>query len=165
MEACKDEETGLEKRRQVKRGLMDGLRVVRRRVLLSLLVVTPLGFLLKLYAGPGRGWFNNYAAGVLYEIFWCLVLLFLWPHRKYMVKIAVGVFVVTSILEVLQLWHPWMLEKIRSTFLGRALVGTTFSWLDFPHYVLGCALGWLWMLRILGVKAPGQVRVDGKSAC
>jgi len=30
----------------------------RIRVLLSLLVVTPLGFLLKLYAGSARGWFN-----------------------------------------------------------------------------------------------------------
>jgi len=89
----------------------------RVRILLSLLVVTPLGFLFKLYAGPGRGWFNNYAAGVLYEVFWCLALFFLWPRRESTVKVAVGVFVVTSILEVLQLWHPWMLEQIRSTFL------------------------------------------------
>jgi hypothetical protein len=135
-------------------------RLVRKRILVSLLVITPLGFLFKLYAGPVQGWFNNYAAGVLYEIFWCLVLLFFWPHRKFTAKIAMGVLVVTSLLEVLQLWHPWMLEQIRSTFLGRTLLGTTFSWWDFPHYVLGCALGGFWMLRILGPRAPGQARAD-----
>jgi hypothetical protein len=136
-------------------------RLVRKRILVSLLVITPLGFLFKLYAGPAQGWFNNYAAGVLYEIFWCLILLFFWPHRKFTAKIAMGVLVVTSLLEVLQLWHPWMLEQIRSTFLGRTLLGTTFSWWDFPHYVLGCALGGFWMLRILGPRAPSQARADG----
>lgn len=120
----------------------------RSWIFVSLLIITPLGFWLKLYAGPGRRWVNDYAAGVLYEIFWCLVAFFIWPRRELVVRIAVGVFVVTSLLEVLQLWHPWVLEQIRATFLGRALIGTTFSWLDLPHYVLGCALGLVWMRRL-----------------
>jgi hypothetical protein len=121
----------------------------RGEVLASLLVVTPLGFLLKLYSGPAQIWVNNYAAGVLYVIFWCLVLFFVWPRREHITKIAVGVFVVTSLLEVLQLWHPWLLEQIRASFVGRTLIGTTFAWWDFPHYLLGCVLGWLWMWGIL----------------
>lgn len=120
-------------------------RVVRWRILLSLAIVTPLGFLLKLYAGPGHRWLNNSVAGLLYEIFWCLVLFLVWPRRRYAAKIAAVVFVVTTLLEVLQLWHPWPLERVRATFLGQTLVGTTFSWGDFPYYVLGCALGWRWM--------------------
>jgi hypothetical protein len=135
--------------------------LVRGRILLSLLVVTPLGFLSKLYAGPAQGWFNNYAAGVLYEVFWCLVLFLFWPRRESAMKIAVGVLATTSALEVLQLWHPWLLEQIRSTFLGRALLGTTFAWWDFPHYVLGCALGWFGMLWVLGSEAPIQAWPDG----
>jgi hypothetical protein len=127
----------------------------RFRAFFSLLVVTPLGFSLKLYTGPAQNWVNNYAAGVLYEIFWCLVLFFFWPRRASTGRIAVSVFGATSILEVLQLWHPWALEQIRSTFLGRTLLGTTFSWWDFSHYVLGCGLGWLWMLRILQ-PIPGR---------
>ena len=43
------------------------------RVAVSLLVVTPLGFAFKFYSGPGNWWFNNYGAGVLYEIFWVLL--------------------------------------------------------------------------------------------
>lgn len=125
-------------------------RAIRRRVLLSLLVVTPAGFALKLYAGPGQAWVNNYAAGVVYEIFWCLALLLVWPRRSSVTRIALGVFLVTCLLELLQLWHPWVLEQVRATFLGRALIGTTFSWWDFPHYALGCGLGWLCMRRIPG---------------
>ncbi len=124
-------------------------RLIRRTIILSLLIVTPLGFGLKLYTGPVQGWVNNYAAGALYEVFWCLALLFLWPRQESTGKIALSVFVVTSILEVLQLWHPWPLEQIRATFIGRALLGTTFSWWDFLHYGLGCGLGWLWMRGIL----------------
>ncbi len=137
--------------------------LARKRILVSLLVITPLGFAFKLYAGPAQNWVNNYAAGVLYEIFWCLALLFFWPGRECTAKIAMGVLLVTSLLEVLQLWHPWMLEQIRSTFLGRALIGTTFSWWDFPHYILGCALGWFWMLGILGSNKNGSSRIRGVS--
>lgn len=25
---------------------------------------------------------------------------------------------------------------------------STFSWWDFPHYVLGCILGWLWLRQL-----------------
>jgi hypothetical protein len=37
------------------------------------------------------------------------------------------------------------LQQIRGTFIGGAVLGTTFVWLDFPHYILGCLLAWLWM--------------------
>jgi len=119
--------------------------VVRKWIILSLCLVTPLGFLFKFYAGPGHKWFNDYGAGLLYEVFWCLVVFFFIPHRKYITRIALWVFVITCILETLQLWHPPFLQMIRSTFLGAALIGTTFIWLDFPHYILGCLLAWLWL--------------------
>jgi hypothetical protein len=125
--------------------MLSTLHIRRKRVLISLLVVTPTGFLFKLYSGPAQGWFNDYGAGVLYEIFWCLLFFYFWPRKEAITKIAVSVFSATAFLEILQLWHPWILEQIRSTFLGSALVGTTFVWWDFPHYVLGCTIGWLWM--------------------
>ncbi|MHC4154572.1 MAG: ribosomal maturation YjgA family protein [Planctomycetota bacterium] len=117
----------------------------RKWILLSLCIVTPAAFLFKSYSGPAHKWFNDYGAGVLYEVFWCLVVFFLLPARRYITAIAVSVFATTCALEVLQLWHPWFLEQARSTFWGRALLGTTFVWWDFPHYVLGCLLGWVWM--------------------
>lgn len=124
----------------------------RKWILLSLCVVTPAGFLCKSYTGPGRDWFFHYGGGVLYEIFWCLMLFFFWPRRRAAVPIALGVFIITCILEVMQLWHAGFLQQIRSTFLGRALIGDTFVWLDFPHYLLGCLIAWLWMRAILALR-------------
>jgi hypothetical protein len=65
------------------------------------------------------------------------------PRKQYVSKIPVSVFIITCALEFLQLWHPWFLEKIRSYYFGSALIGTTFTWWDFPHYAIGCILGWI----------------------
>jgi hypothetical protein len=133
----------------------------RKWILLSLCVVTPTGFLFKNYSGPAAWWFNNYGAGVFYEVFWCLVVFFFLRSEKHTTHISVSVFVVTCLLETLQLWQPPFLQHLRSTFLGAALLGTTFVWWDFPHYLLGCLLGWLWMRAL----AEGFIRrtiVTGK---
>jgi hypothetical protein len=122
------------------------------KVILSLLVVTPLGFAFKFYPGPGSGWFNNYGAGLLYEIFWILLVFLFFTSRKSANVIPVYVFIITCILEFLQLWHPPFLEILRSSFVGRALIGTTFVWWDFPHYVLGCLIGWVWLRFLLRRK-------------
>jgi hypothetical protein len=50
---------------------------------------------------------------------------------------------ITCALEFAQLWHPVWLERIRRTFLGRVLLGTTFDWTDFPSYVAGALFGWI----------------------
>lgn len=54
----------------------------------------------------------------------------------------------TCILEFLQLWHPPFLELIRSYLIGRLLIGTSFSWWDFPHYLVGCLIGWWWLAKL-----------------
>ena len=121
---------------------------VRKYTFTSLLFVTPLGFLFKFYSGPGRWWFNDYGAGLLYEIFWILIVFFFFPTNKSARNTPLWVFTITSLLEILQLWHPGFLENIRSYFLGKALIGTTFGWWDFPHYAIGCLIGWSWIRRI-----------------
>jgi hypothetical protein len=48
----------------------------------------------------------------------------------------------------MQLWHPAALTYLRGYFLGAALLGTTFSWSNFPYYFVGSAIGWLWILSL-----------------
>lgn len=122
-------------------------KTYRLAIAISLLVITPLGFASKLYRGPWHLWFNNYAGGLLYEIFWILLIALFWPKASPL-GVSLGVFLVTCFLECLQLWHPPFLEAIRATFLGQALLGTTFVWWDFPYYIIGCTLGWLWLLYL-----------------
>lgn len=119
----------------------------RVTILISLIFVTPFGFISKFYRGPGAWWFNDYIGGFLYDVFWILLITSIWPKIS-PYRIALGVFLVTSFLEFLQLWHPPFLQLIRSTFLGRALIGTSFTWWDFPYYFLGCALGLFWVRYI-----------------
>ena len=123
--------------------------LARKYAAISLLFVTPLGFLFKFYSGPGHWWFNDYGAGLLYEIFWILIFFFIFPGKKSAGNIPLFVFLITSALEFLQLFHPPLLEQIRSSFLGKALIGTTFVWWDFPHYAVGCIIGWLYVRWII----------------
>jgi len=125
----------------------------RLGLLLLLAAVTPLGFWTKVYDGPAHPWFNHYGGGVLYEVFWILAAALIVPTRRAAVWIAAGVFAVTCALEVLQLWHPAWLQTVRQTFLGKTLLGTTFVWWDFPHYALGCLLGY-GLVRILLARTP-----------
>jgi len=117
--------------------------------LLSLLVIVPLGLYSKFYQGPGAHWVNDSLGGVFYEIFWCLVI-FLGCRRARPVRIAGIVLAGTCALEFLQLWHPAWLESLRGYFLGRTLLGTSFTWLDFPYYLAGSGLGWLWLRWLQG---------------
>ncbi|GAB4366868.1 MAG: hypothetical protein Kow0042_07100 [Calditrichia bacterium] len=121
---------------------------VRKYILYSLFVIVPVGFLCKFYSGPASGWVRDNLAGVFYEIFWCLVCFYFWPYKSAIIKIVIGVFGMTSLLEIAQLWHPDFLEAIRANFLGRTLIGTSFAWWDFPHYFAGSVVGWVWLRRL-----------------
>ena len=115
--------------------------------LILIFIIVPIGFYSKFYSGPGKDWINNSLGGVLYEIFWCLFI-FLFLIKIKIWKIAVSVFIATCILEVMQLWHPQSLEYIRSFFLGRTLIGTSFSWFDFIYYFIGSIIGYVLLNRL-----------------
>lgn len=113
----------------------------------SLLILVPAGFYTKFYQGPAAGWVHDSLGGVFYVIFWCLLASLLRPRWKPH-RIAAGVLAATCALEFLQLWHPPFLEFLRSYFLGAAILGTTFDWMDFPYYFAGAILGWFWVTRL-----------------
>ena len=118
-----------------------------RWTIFSLIIIIPVGFYSKFYKGPADVWFNNSLSGAFYEIFWCLVLL-LFLNKTTPWKIAAVVFLITCSLEFLQLWHPPFLEIIRSNFVGKTIIGTSFVWSDFIYYIIGSTVGWLWLILI-----------------
>lgn len=119
-------------------------------------MVTPLGFATKLYHGPGHAWVSGHAGGVPYVTFWILLVLLVAP-RLSAARVTLAVLAVTCTLEFLQLWHPPILEHIRASFLGRALIGSDFDWGDFPYYFVGAAGGYA--LARLVRKARGREAV------
>jgi hypothetical protein len=42
-----------------------------------------------------------------------------------------------------QLLDKPFLEIIRSNFIGQTIIGNSFSWSDFPYYIVGSVLGYL----------------------
>ena len=125
----------------------------RKLTLISIFIITPIGFYSKFYKGPAASWVNDFLGGAFYVIFWCLVFYFIFPKSKSWF-IATIVLVVTCLLEFLQLWHPPLLEFIRSNFIGVTILGHSFNWSDFPYYFLGSAIGWLWLKCIHNLSCP-----------
>ncbi len=107
-----------------------------------LCILIPLGFYTKAYTGWGEEYVHDHLGGIIYEVFFILLVLWVVPGLSPLVT-AVIVFSFTSGLEFLQLWKPPFLEAVRNTILGEALIGSSFSWADFPWYITGCVAGWL----------------------
>ena len=119
--------------------------------ILSILIVTPLGFYTKLYTGAGATWINNHLGGTFYVIFWCLIVYFIFPQSKPVI-IAGWILVVTILLEFLQLFHPKFLEYFRESFIGKTIIGTSFNWIDFLFYFIGFGIAIMWLNRLNNLK-------------
>ncbi|PSQ81324.1 MAG: DUF2809 domain-containing protein [Bacteroidetes bacterium QS_1_63_11] len=122
------------------------MRPIRRRLTLSLLMLIPLSIGTKLYGGSAAGWVHGHAGGVLYAIFWTVVVVLAVPSLSPW-TVAGGVFIVTCGLEFLQPWSPSGLEAIRDTFFGHALLGAhsddgTSCTTPSGQRVEGCSCRW-----------------------
>lgn len=115
--------------------------------IIALVIIIPIGFYTKFYHGTAAGWVNNSLSDVLYEIFWCLVLLLIFRELR-PIHIALIVFFVTSFLEFTQLWKPDFLVTLRKNFIVKTLIGNCFIWSDFFYYAIGSILGFGSMMVI-----------------
>lgn len=121
----------------------------RLALLISMGMIVPLGYVVRFYQG-GQAWLSDAFGSIAYEIFWILLVVFLFPQVS-LLRTAIGVCLVTCGLEFLQLWQPPFLQVARDTLVGRLILGNTFSWSDFPSYFVGSVLGWIWV-RLLHQK-------------
>ena len=127
----------------------------RKYILLSLLIITPIGFLCKFYMAPARNWVQNYLVGIFYEIFWSLLGFLFFSSKSSIKRIIFTVFLLTVFIEFTQLIHFSFLEWLRSYFIGRTIIGTSFSWWDFPHYLIGSVIAYI-LLKFLYDNSPPQ---------
>ena len=102
-----------------------GRSVLNRRtlVLLSAVLLVPVGFGMKAYSGPLAMWVRDSLAGLVYVAFWCLVASAILPRARAFI-IAVSVTAVTCVLEVGQLVDHPALTPVREHTLGAALLRT-----------------------------------------
>ncbi|MEM9447226.1 MAG: DUF2809 domain-containing protein [Cyanobacteria bacterium P01_E01_bin.6] len=124
---------------------------------ISLGLLVPAGYLVR-FAGPGPEWLNDALGTFAYEVFWIALVALVFP-RWIPRWIAVGVFVATCGIEFLQLLQSPFWQAARSTFVGRLVLGNTFTWADFPAYALGSALGWGWVCGISRLTGRSPVHI------
>jgi Protein of unknown function (DUF2809) len=108
---------------------------------IAIFIIVPLGYIIRFTPIPGLEWLNDFLGGVAYEIFWILLVMFLFPQWSPF-WVALGVCLATCALEFLQLWQPPFLQAMRSTLAGRLVLGNAFTWTDFINYFIGSFLGW-----------------------
>lgn len=113
----------------------------------ALIITTGLGFFLKYINCPFSNFFNNSLAGSAYVVFWIILANIIFPKIKPL-KIAVAVTLLTSILECIQLLDTPSLNYLRKFWLGKTILGTTFTITDFPYYIIGGVAGFF-MLKFL----------------
>lgn len=115
------------------------VRKIRFSVFILLCVLIPLGFATKWYQGPAAEWMHRYAGDILYPMFWYFVGVFLVPRANPWV-LGLLVLACSTVVEFTQLFNTPLLEWLRQSFIGRTLVGVSFSVTDIVYYVVGSLL-------------------------
>ncbi len=114
------------------------MAIRRRSYALVTALLVPLGFSTKWYRGAGAQWIHDYAGDILYPMFWFFVVLFLFPRLRPLAA-AAAVFLFSTAVEFTQLFSWPALIYLRASFLGRTLVGNSFSLVDILYYFIGSA--------------------------
>ncbi len=110
--------------------------------LINILAIVPLGYIVR-FGHILPEFISDAGGGIAYELFWILLVLTIFPRANIRIT-AISICLATCAIEFLQLYQPPWLQAIRATLPGRLVLGTTFSWSDFPPYFIGSALGLLW---------------------
>ncbi len=114
----------------------------KRKAILFLVLITLTGVSCKFYRGPASNWVNDSLGGLFYVIFWCVLIFLFFEYWKPWL-LSLSVCIATCFVEFLQLYHCSFLGLLRSSFIGKTLLGTTFAWSDFPYYIGGSVVGWI----------------------
>ncbi len=124
-------------------------KTYRLALLVGIVLIIPLGYSVRFATSLGMPLLQDIVGSLAYQILLMFLAAFFYP-RASLVKVAVWVCVASSVGELLQLWQPPLLQTIRATWIGRIVLGNTFTVSDFPPYAVGSFLGWLglkWLRR------------------
>ena len=102
------------------------------------------------------GWWRESGGGIPYVVFWIMFWFMLFPRPQWVLPISGFATGVTCALEFLQRWKPAWLSEIRATTFGAALLGSGFSWQDFPPYFLGGLIGYLVLKAVFRISTPAH---------
>lgn len=134
-----------------------GFLRVRIISLIIFIALSITGFWMwRCYRGWAERWIRFYISGIVYVMILSVGLFTAVPSRKNVRRIPLIVFIVTCGFEFLQLYKPPILQTLRSTLTGSALIGTSFVPLQFPFYIVGVFCSYLLLKLIFSSATGGQ---------
>lgn len=118
--------------------------VMRYRMILAVnaALLIPIGYLVR-FSPWLPEWIRNSSGNIAYETLLVMLVLLVAPQVRPR-GAAVGVCLTSFGLEFLQLSQTPLLVAARENRLGRLILGNGFTWDDFPLYVLGSLVGYVW---------------------
>jgi len=99
-----------------------------------------LGFITKLYSGPGQMWISYHFNAVIVVLAWCLVIALVLPELKNS-RIALIAFAIMCGVEIYHVLIPAHLSMLREELLFPQLVDAQGSWNKIPFYGISAFLG------------------------
>lgn len=114
----------------------------RFKLFIWIIILVPVGLATKFYNGPLDYWIANKFSGIIYIMFWSFLFALLFKNKSPGI-ICLIVLLVTVFLELTQLISTPVLEDLRNNFIFRSLIGNSFSWSDFPYYIIGSLISYI----------------------
>lgn len=125
----------------------------RFRAAVAAALCVPLGLGAKRAPADGiADWVADHFAGALYVVFWCCAAFAVFP-RATRGTVVSAVLLLTFGVEFLQLSDAGWLESLRARRLPALVLGSTFSWTDFPYYAAGALAAW-WLAAWITARPP-----------
>jgi glycopeptide antibiotics resistance protein len=116
----------------------------RRRVIYFILylLVIPVGLATRKFPSYFPGFVADFGGDVLWSTMFFFLFRAFQPKAS-LLRIAVYTFAFSLSIELSQLYHAQWIDSLRTSFLGRMLLGSTFLWSDIGCYLTGTIIGWL----------------------
>lgn len=116
----------------------------KRRIIYFILylLIIPIGLATRKMPHLFHPFIAAYGGDTLWAAMFVFLFRAIWP-TTILWKVVLYSYLLTVAIEVSELYHaPW-LDRIRSTFLGKMLLGWGFLWSDLVCYLIGIIFAWL----------------------
>lgn len=100
----------------------------------------------------------KYGGDVIWAGMFLFVLRIIFPKAN-LIKLAIWNYVFGAIDEISQLWHTPILDAIRSTTIGKLMLGLGFMWSDIVCYAVGTILAYFFII-ILERLIPAAMKAE-----
>ena len=118
--------------------------MIKRRAIYFILylIVVPIGYATRKLPQLFHPFIAEFGGDTLWAAMFVFLFRAIWSKTA-LWKLVLYTYLFTVAIEISQLYHaPWI-DRLRSSFLGKMLLGSGFLWSDLACYLTGVVFAWL----------------------